>query len=508
VADPKQTDYGNIIFKQPTEIINVTSTEDLARRLKGYHEKGERVTIRNTGHSTFGQTLTDGVQVNISGIEGVKFDKDAMTVLAGAGDAWNSIFTAVGFPAFCTPIFPNNPGQRIQVGGTAAVGGVGYYGSHQGGFWNHVLSAKLVTMTGEIIPCSKTENFEILKYALAGFGRIGVISEMTVRVVKSKPRVLCMAMAYRDPTLFQGDFMRALDDQMFNGVAAQEDVSNWHPPNAAVMTESEMEGIVGMILSNLKLMLVIIETEENEDPGPIARQIRQNYPAAALVSYMKLNAKNGTADISLEPTTFPKEAIVYFYPAQQSFWVYLCNKISMWLFNKPLCEQKVHTGFKSPWCDCVVNRKCYTEFVTTTKEIISRHGMAKTLEKQSLFQGLVNIDSFVTFGNKRASEEFYPLALDLRDEHQHSLGIAVMPSLPTDNPDLLKNGLAMARELTDYVYSDSIRGRRYLYGYNLLTREQVERHYGRDVLEKWQHIKDELDPKHLLNIGVIPNLDE
>ncbi len=504
----KQTDYGNIVFKQPKVIHSVSSTEELRKTLKELNEKGEPVTIRNTAHSTFGQTLTDNVQVNIGGIEGAKFNRDALQITAGAGDAWNTIFQTIGFPKFCTPLFPNNPGQKIQVGGTAAVGGVGYYGSHVGGFWNHVASAKLVTMTGEIIECSRTQDFELLRFALAGFGRIGVISEVTVDVVPSKPRVLCMTMAYRDAELFQADFMRALDDPLFKGVAAQEDVSNWHRQDGAPISAEEERGISELILKNLKLLLVITELEENDDPRPVAKRIRQAYPHAALVAYLQLNAKTGTADISLVPKTFPKEAIVYFYPVRQSFWVYLCNKISMFLLNRPICIQDPRANFKNPWCDCVVNRRCYTEFVTKAKEIISRHGMAKYLDKQSMFHGLVNIDSFVTFGIKRTSKEFYPLALDLPDEAEHALGVAVMPSVPPDNPELQNKALSMAQELTDYIYSDDIRGRRYLYGYNQLTREQVERHFGRDVLEKWQTIKDRLDPKHLLNIHVIPNLDE
>lgn len=494
MADTKQTDYGNIIYKQPTEIVRVTSTEDLARRLRDYHEKGERVTIRNTGHSTFGQTLTDGVQIDISGIEGVKFDKDAMTVTAGAGDAWNSVFKAIELPKRCTPIFPNNPGQYIQLGGTASAGGVGYYGSHVGGFWNHVVSAKLVTMTGEIISCSQTENFELLKYALAGFGRTGVISEVTVKVIHSKPRVLCMALAYRDPDIFQDALTRALNDNLFNGVAAQEDLSNWQT--------QELE----KIRINLKLLLLIKELDEGEDPRPIARVIRNNYPAD-FSAYLEMKSR-GRADVTLEPRTFAKETIVYFYPEQESFWIYLCNRISLLLLKKPLCHPRSHVDFKNPWCDCIVSRENYTNFVFQAKQIISRHQMAKHLDKQSLFHGLINIDSFVTFCLKRTSSEFYPLALDLPQETEHALGLAIMPSIPPDQPKLLERALAMAKELTDLVYSDGIRGRRYLYGYNQLTREQVERHYGRDVLERWQKIKDELDPKHLLNIGVIPHLDE
>jgi FAD/FMN-containing dehydrogenase len=497
VADIKQTDYGNIFFKQPTEIIRVTSTEDLARRLKGYHEKGERVTIRNTAHSTFGQTLTDGVQLDIGGIEGAKFDEGAKTVTAGAGDAWNAVFKAIGFPKYCTPIFPSNPGQHIQIGGTAAVGGVGYYGSHVGGFWNHVVSAKVVTMTGDIIPCSKTENFETLKYAISGFGRIGVMSELVVKVVESKPRVLCMALAYRDSDRFQEAFLKALKDPLFNGVAAQEDLSNWQT------NELEKMGV------NLKLLLVMVEMNEGEEPRAIGKRIREGYPAD-FSAYLEMKDR-GRADVTLEPKTFAKETIVFFYPETESFWIYLFNRIALKLIGKPIFHPRSRLDFKNPWCDCIVSRQSYTAFVLETKRIISKYGMGKQLEKQSMFHGLINIDSFVTFGVRRAStdpNQFYPLALDLPDEPEHALGVAIMPSLPPDEPKLLEAALAMSNELTELVYSDSIRGRRYLYGYNLLTREQVEKHYGTDVLQKWQQIKDQFDPKHLLNIGVIPHLDD
>ena len=497
MPDTKQTDYGNIVFRQPTEIIRVTSTEDLARRLKSYHERGDRVTIRNTSHSTFGQTLTDGVQIDIGGIEGASFNEAAGTVHAGAGDAWNAVFKAIGFPKYCTPIFPSNPGQHIQIGGTAAVGGVGYYGSHVGGFWNHVVSATVVTMTGEIIKCSQTENFDILKYAISGFGRIGVISEMEVRVVESKPRVVCMALAYRDADQFQEAFLRALKDPLFNGVAAQEDLSNW---------QTNELGKMGI---NLRLLLVMVEVNEGEDPRLIGRQVRERYPAV-LSAYLEMKER-GRADITLEPKTFAKETIVFFYPEAESFWIYLANRIALKLIGKPIFHPRSRLDFKNPWCDCIVSRENYTPFVLETKRIISKYGMGKLLEKQSMFHGLINIDSFVTFGVKRLSpdpEKFYPLALDLPDELEHALGVAIMPTLPPDEEDLLDKAMSMCKELTELTYSDGIRGRRYLYGYNILTRDEIERHYGRDVLQNWQLLKDRLDPKHLLNIGVIPNLDE
>lgn len=497
MADVKQTDYGNIIYKQPKEIYRATSTEDLRRKLKECHDLGKPVTIRNTAHSTFGQTLTDGTQIDIGGIEGlVKFDREAMLVSAGAGDAWNAVFQSLGMTKFCTPLFPNNPGQHIQIGGTAAVGGVGYYGSHNGGFWNHVATAKLVTMTGEVVECSRTENFELLRYALSGFGRIGVISEMTVDVVASKPRALCMALAYRDAAAFHDAFTRALNDGAFNGVAAQEDLSNWHTRG---LREIEI---------NLKLLLVIVEVDEGEDVRPIAKKIRNDYPAD-FAAYLEMKSR-GRVDMSLSPKTFAKETIVYFYPETESYWVYLVNKLALRFLGRPLIHPRSRLDYKNPWCDCVVSRDRYTDFVLEAKNLLTDHQMAKHLEKQSMFHGLINIDSFVTFGIKRRStdhEPLYPLALDLPGELSHSLGVAIMPSTPPEDADLLARGLRLADDLTELVYSDEIRGRRYLYAHNRLKREQIERHYGRAVIERWQQLKDELDPKHLLNIGVIPHLD-
>jgi FAD/FMN-containing dehydrogenase len=51
-------------------------------------------------------------------------------------------------------------------------------------------------------------------------------------------------------------------------------------------------------------------------------------------------------------------------------------------------------------------------------------------------------------------------------------------------------------------------GKRYLYGIHDLSREQVEKQFGRSVIQKWQKLKDKLDPKHLLNIGVVEYLDD
>jgi FAD/FMN-containing dehydrogenase len=120
-----------------------------------------------------------------------------------------------------------------------------------------------------------------------------------------------------------------------------------------------------------------------------------------------------------------------------------------------------------------------------------------------VFHGLLNLDSFVTFVIKKHPTDVFPVALDLANEPEAALGLAIMPDVPAS---LRKEALAMDDELTNLCYA--MKGRRYLYGYHNLTREQVVQHYGADVIAKWNKLKQALDPKRLLNVGVVEHLDE
>jgi len=138
MAEKPYEDHGHLYRKEPATIETPPDIESLARLLRRCNDQGKRVTLRNTGHSCNGQTLTQHVQLNLSALSGRRFNRERMTVTTGPGNSWDAVLREVNFPQFCLPLFPNNPGQRIQIGGTAGVGGVGYYGSRVGGFWNVV----------------------------------------------------------------------------------------------------------------------------------------------------------------------------------------------------------------------------------------------------------------------------------------------------------------------------------------------------------------------------------
>jgi FAD/FMN-containing dehydrogenase len=139
------------------------------------------------------------------------------------------------------------------------------------------------------------------------------------------------------------------------------------------------------------------------------------------------------------------------------------------------------------------------------KEIIAMRGFEKNISKQSIFHGLVNVDSFVTFLIRKKNDDF-PVALDLPGDREVSMGLAIMPDLPIEEIERLPDLLEMCDELTNLTYE--MGGRRYLYGYHKLTRQQVIQQFGMDVIRKWNDLKKEVDPNGLLNMGVIRHLDE
>jgi FAD/FMN-containing dehydrogenase len=486
----RQSDYGGIVFKRPSTVLWPTTVEELARTLQSLHARGERVTVRNTAHSTNGQTLTDGPQINVGNIRHVTFDPVAGVVTAGVGASWDAVLKAIDFPRRCLPLFPNNPGQRIHIGGTASVGGVGFYGSRVGGFWNHVRSLKLVTMSGEIVECSPTVEPELFRFSLGGFGRIGVIAEITVGVLPSKPNVLPIILVYFDPDRHQRDFDKAMLDPRFNGVVAQEEHEG---------LEFNVTNAVG---KPFRTIMVLCEVDAGENTDELVKQVRADY-GEDLSLYLKGGPKIEGLDLAFEPRVFPKRYLVYFTPREYPLLDGLWNWLRSWMGLRWLLGRKPTVC--RPWSDCVVTRAQYPQFMAGMREIIKKLDVGRYLEKSTVLHGLMNIDSTVTFVIKRQSQDpsqFFPLVLDLPNEPQHSLGVAIMPDVPRSE---LERGLRICRELTDLVYS--CEGRRYLYGTHALTREQVEKHYGRSCLNQWQKLKDQNDPKHLLNIGVIEHVD-
>jgi cytokinin dehydrogenase len=465
-----QTDFGRIYFNLPEETVFPKTTEELAKVLKHYNDSNKAVTIRNTGHSVNGQTLTSGVQVNVGKIKKLYFNKDEMLVTAGAGNSWDDVFKFIGFPKYCLPVFPSNPGQQIHVTGTASVGGIGPYSSRSGGLWNHVVAAKVVTMTGDIIVCSIEKNFEVLQYVLGGFGRIGVISEITIKVEESKQKMIVNFLAYKDYGTYFRDLNIAMQNGAHDGVVGNHDV-NYKKTLSKI---------------GLQFYGIVVADEIRSEKDAIEKQLFLNKTLSPDLHFYieKGQTKDVNVEISLSPQVFSKKDFIYYYPK----------------FSKSNQLDLCH-----PWSDYVIGKKQHQTFLKEVNSLLEKYDMAQYVAKQSVLHNSINIDVLLSYCVRNISAvtgRKYPLSLDLNNKDDFVFDVAFVPTIPSEK---VKQSIAMNEEITDLVYE--LGGKKYLYSQHNLSRHQVEQHFGREVLERWQQLKDKYDPKRLLNIGVIEHLD-
>jgi FAD/FMN-containing dehydrogenase len=458
-----QTDFGRIYFNLPEITEHPVTKEQLATVLKHYHTIGRPVTIRNTGHSINGQTLTSGVQVNVGSINHVHFDAMKMEVVAGCGASWDKVLRSVGLPKFCLPIFPNNPNQEIHIGGTVSVGGISSYSKTRGGLWHHVLEITLVTMSGKIIRCSRNENPEYFYYSLGGFGRIGVIAEVKMKVVSSLKEVILLASySHNSEKYFEN----------LNSVAEDDGI---------------MGAMSGVHLSSIKKItatnhfIFSVFEKDRLTARKAGEYFNTRHPNDISMFAYGEKSEHSNFKLSLEPKKFSKEKLVYWYP-------------------EPLGEDQLNCSHV--WCEGAIPKAMFESFIQKVTALIYRYGMDKYLVKESFFRGKVNAAFVASYIIKNINPGKYPVCLYFPSD-DYFYGVVVDINCPQTQ---VKKALEFSKKFTDILYE--MGGKHYLCCLHSMSKSQVIEHYGRATIHKWQEIKDELDPKHLLNIGVIEHLDD
>ena len=466
----EQSDFGRVYYNTPRIHESPKTIEELAVLLKYYNDKNEPVTIRNTGHSINGQTLTSGVQIGLENLKWVNFDEEKLEVAVGAGTSWDQMLKAINFPNYSPSVFPNNPGQRIHIGGTAAVGGVGFFSSKYGGFWNTAVEITLVTMEGDIHKCSRTKNIDYFLFSLGGFGRIGVIAEIKIKVVKPKPKVLAASLIFESHKHFLSASKIALGDDAIDSVNL---LRSYIP--IPFMTEKFLK---------THEISFLYEISEDFDIGSKIEHIREKYSHIPLIFQKQIVDKNGEniTISSLNPCVFSRRDIVYWYPEDKG--------------ETQLDHQQI-------WSDYSIPSSSVAEFITESEKIMDKYKLDNELVKIQMSFSKLQVGFYNAYSIKNLSEDLhFPLSLDIKGE-KISVLFGSFLSVPRGR---VREAIELTNELTKLAYE--LGGKRYLYGYHDLTKEQVEKQFGKDTIEKWQKLKDELDPNHLLNIRVIEHLDD
>jgi len=448
-----QTDFGNIYFKKPKEMFFPKSVPELQKIISTLYNENKQISIRNTGHSVNGQTLTEDYQIDLSNLKGIKFDEEKLEVTVLAGNTWAEVFAQINFPKYSLAVFPNNPGQKIQIGGTVSVGGIGPYSFKYGGVWDQITRLKLVSPNGEEIECDFEKNSDYFKYSIAGFGKIGVISEITFKVITSREKIAILEILnFSDKKYFE-NIEKILFNESIVGVSGISKGGSWFGlnPNALmIIFESD----------NMENELEILKTKLSSGFKIILKENDQEY-----------------FDFNFSYTEINKKQIFEYYPIDL---------------------KKDHLQGIHPWSDYIFDFENYQKFLPILREVIKNYDLEKYILTQSFFNGKTSINMMPTYIGKHLGKDF-PLVPEVNKViNQYSYGIGLMPTIPRSE---IQKTLNAINDLTQITYQ--LNGKRYLYGVHSLNEKNLENQFGKNVMDKWVNLKKEIDPKNLLNSKVI-----
>ncbi|WP_306358308.1 MULTISPECIES: FAD-binding protein [unclassified Nocardia] len=187
-------DFGGLVSRTPRLVVRPGSAEEIAALVRN-EETRVRVDViaRGCGHSSRGESLTDGIAVDMRGMARVhEVLGDRVVVEAGA--TWREVLEATLPRGLVPPVLTDY--LDLTVGGTLSAAGIGGASHIHGTQAANVFELEAVTHTGEVVTCSPRHRSQLFDALRSGMGRHGIITRATLRLITAPENVLSCRVRY------------------------------------------------------------------------------------------------------------------------------------------------------------------------------------------------------------------------------------------------------------------------------------------------------------------------
>jgi cytokinin dehydrogenase len=209
-------DFGHVVSRQPSAILQPGSAEDIARMVRFARKHRLKIGPRGAAHTMFGQAQVDaGIVIDMSTLATIhEVREDRVDVDAGL--LWRDLVARVVPMGRTPPVLTDV--LELSVGGTLSVGGVSGSSFRHGVQLDNVLELQVVTGTGEKETCSPSQKPDLFEAALAGLGQCGIIVRATLKLIPAPTHVRRFELSYTDLGALIRDELLMSDDGRFDYV--------------------------------------------------------------------------------------------------------------------------------------------------------------------------------------------------------------------------------------------------------------------------------------------------
>lgn len=160
---------------RPRFVVRCRSVSDVIRVLAYATGNGERVVPRGGGHGFAGRSATDGIVLDLSGLNSITLNDDGIATI-GAGCRLGEVYAALHVHS---RTLPGGCGPTVGIAGLTLGGGIGLLGRRHGLTCDRLVGAQVVLADASVIECDDHHEPDLF-WALRGCGggQFGVVTSL------------------------------------------------------------------------------------------------------------------------------------------------------------------------------------------------------------------------------------------------------------------------------------------------------------------------------------------
>ncbi|PIN22949.1 Proteins containing the FAD binding domain [Handroanthus impetiginosus] len=209
-------DFGGMQSAEPMAVLHPASAQDVACLVKSAYESalGFGISARGHGHSINGQAMTtNGMVIQMSGSRGSRLGSGkpapprvseiSMYVDVWGGELWIDVLRSTLEFGLAPKSWTDY--LYLSVGGTLSNAGISGQAFNHGPQISNVYELDVVTGKGELLTCSKKQNWELYDAVLGGLGQFGIITRARIALERAPKRVRWIRVLYSNFSAFTQD---------------------------------------------------------------------------------------------------------------------------------------------------------------------------------------------------------------------------------------------------------------------------------------------------------------
>ncbi len=186
--DDARSIWNAMIDKRPGLIVRCAGAADVIRAVNFSSEHELLVAVHGVGHNIAGNAVCDGgIMISLAGMKSVHVDPAARTVRVEPGVTLGDLDNETQAHGLATPVGINS---TTGIGGLTLGGGFGWLSRKFGMTIDSLISADVVTASGDLVKASADDNADLFWGIRGGGGNFGVVTSFEFQCHPVGPEIL------------------------------------------------------------------------------------------------------------------------------------------------------------------------------------------------------------------------------------------------------------------------------------------------------------------------------